>query len=270
MTIPQAVAYGVVQGLGEFLPISSSAHLFLLPWFLGWPDPGLPFTVALHAGTLVALLAHFWREFARLLRALAAAVAERKVGADPDRRLAVALAVASVPGGVAGYLLNDHAETLFRTPGLVAVALVATGVLLYLVDRLVPGDRPLERLTLTDALAIGAAQALAIVPGVSRSGATIAAARALGATREAAARFSFLLSAPIVLGATLLEAPQLAADGGLSFPLAVAVASSALVGYGAIRYLLAYVRAHDYSLFVYYRVALGLAVLGVLAARGAG
>lgn len=264
MSIGQAVAYGVVQGLGEFLPISSSAHLVLLPWFLGWEDPGLAFDVALHLGTLLALAGYFWRDLLRLARALLASIAERKVGSDPERRLAWGMAIGSVPGAAAGFLLEAYADTVFRAPALIAGTLVVMGAILYLADRLCPVRKEVEGLTLADAFVIGVAQALAIIPGVSRSGATISAARALGLTREAAARFSFLLSAPIVFGAGVLKAPDLLA-GGVDAALVVGIISSAVVGYVAIRYLLIYVRTRDYRLFVYYRVALGLAILALLA-----
>ncbi len=266
MTAGQAVVYGIVQGLGEFLPISSSAHLVLLPWLLGWKDPGLAFDVALHLGTLVALVAFFWRDLLRLARAWLASVVERKVGDDPERRLAWGIALASVPGAAAGLLLEDYAETTLRAPALIAGTLIGMGLLLHAADRFCPKRKRLGELTVPNTFLIGVAQALALVPGVSRSGATISAARALGATRDAAARFSFLLSAPIVVGAGLLKTPGMIA-GGLDTALLAGVVTSAVVGYLAIRYLLAYVQTRDYGVFVYYRVALGLAVLALLAAR---
>lgn len=266
MSIGQAVAFGIVQGLGEFLPISSSAHLILLPWLLGWEDPGLAFDVALHLGTLIALAAYFWRDLLQLARALLLSIIERKVGGDPERRLAWGIAIGSAPGAAAGFLLEHYAETAFRAPALIAWTLMVMGVILFVADRFCPRRKRLHELALADAFLIGVGQALAIVPGVSRSGATITAARTLGATREAAARFSFLLSAPIVFGAGLLKAPDMLA-GGLDAPLAVGVLSSAVVGYLAIRYLLIYVRTRDYRIFVYYRLAVGLTVLALLAGR---
>ncbi len=266
MSIGQAVVFGVVQGLGEFLPISSSAHLILLPWLLGWQDPGLAFDVALHLGTLIALAIHFWRDLLRLARALLLSIVERKVRGDPERRLAWGIAIASVPGAAAGFLLESYAETAFRAPALIAWTLMVMGVILFTADRFCPGRRRLHELTLADAFLIGVGQALAIVPGVSRSGATITAARALGASRETAARFSFLLSAPIVFGAGLLKAPDMLA-GRLDAPLLAGVFASAGVGYLAIRYLLIYVQTRDYGVFVYYRLAVGLAILALLAAR---
>jgi undecaprenyl-diphosphatase len=263
MTVTQAVVHGVVQGLGEFLPISSSAHLILVPWVTGWPDPGLAFDVALHMGTLAALLAYFGRDLWRVARAGLASVVERKVGDDPERRLAWGIVVASVPAAVAGVFLEDYAETVFRSPRLVATTLIGLGLLLYAVDRARPTRKSLGELTLLDQVLIGVAQACALVPGVSRSGATITAARALAANRDAAARFSFLLSAPITFGAGLLEAPDML-RAGLDAPFVAGVLTSALVGYFAIRYLLVYVRTRSYGIFVYYRVALGLVILALL------
>jgi undecaprenyl-diphosphatase len=264
MTLTQAVVHGAVQGLGEFLPISSSGHLVLLPWLAGWEDPGLAFDVALHLGTLLSLVAYFGGDLWRLLRAGLASVVERKIGADPDRRLAWGVALGSIPAAVTGLLLEDVVGTRLRDPALVATTLIVMGLVLYVVDRARVARRPLEALTLADHLIVGCAQALALVPGVSRSGATITAGRAVGATRDAAARFSFLLSAPIVLGAGLLKVPDMLA-AGIDAPFVAGVLTSAAVGYLAIRYLLVYVRTRSYGVFVYYRVALGLVIFGLLA-----
>lgn len=264
MSVTQAVVHGVVQGLGEFLPISSSGHLVLLPWLFGWEDPGLAFDVALHIGTLLSLVAYFGRDLRRLLRAGLASLVERKIGGDPERRLAWGIVLASVPGAVTGLLLEDSVEALFRSPALVATTLIVMGLVLYVVDGARAARRPLEGLTLADHLLIGCAQAMALVPGVSRSGATITAGRALGATRDAAARFSFLLSAPIVFGAGLLKVPDMV-ESGIDTPFVAGVVTSAVVGYLAIRYLLVYVRTRSYGVFVYYRVALGLWIFALLA-----
>ncbi len=264
MSIGQAVVYGIVQGLGEFLPISSSGHLILLPWLFGWSDPGLQFDVALHLGTLISLLAYFGPDFAALARAGVQSIVERRIGDDPKRRLAVGIALACIPAMLAGLLLEDLVASRFRNPALVATTLIVSGVILYAADRLAPRRKDVVALTLADTFLIGVAQAVALVPGVSRSGATITAARALGASRDAAARFSFLLSAPVVFGAGLLEAKDMVRVG-IDLPFLVGVTTSALVGYLAIRYLLVYVRTRSYAVFVWYRVVLGLAILGLLA-----
>jgi undecaprenyl-diphosphatase len=265
MTVTQAIVLGVVQGLGEFLPISSSGHLVLFPWLLGWQDPGLAFDIALHMGTLAALLAYFGRDFARLARAGVASLLDRRIAGDPERRLAWGIALASAPAAAAGLLLERYAETALRSPVLIAVTLIVVGLLLLGVDRVRPSRRGLADLTLLDQLLIGCAQACALVPGVSRSGATITAGRALGVSRDAAARFSFLLSAPITLGAGIVKVDDMLAIG-IDAPFVAGVVASGVVGYLAIRYLLAYVRTRSYGVFVYYRVALGLVILA-LAAR---
>lgn len=266
MSIGQAVVYGVVQGLGEFLPISSSGHLVLLPWLLGWSDPGLQFDVALHLGTLISLLAYFGADFAGIARAGLASVLDRKIGDDPKRRLAWGIVLASVPAAVAGLVLEDLIETGLRSPMLVATTLIALALVLYLVDRACPLRKGVASLTLADTVLIGVAQAFALVPGVSRSGATITAARALGASRDAAARFSFLLSAPVVFGAGVLKLPDMLRVG-IDLPFLVGVATSAVVGYLAIRYLLVYVRTRSYTVFVWYRIGLGIAIFALLAGR---
>lgn len=264
LTIWRAVAFGLVQGLGEFLPISSSAHLVVLPWAAGWKDPGLAFDVALHLGTLVALLAFFWRDLWRLGEAFVRSVVERRVGEDMERRLAWMVLAASVPGAVIGVLLERRAEDAFRAKWLVAAAMITMGLVLYLADYFAAQRRNLERITLRDALFIGVAQAMAIVPGVSRSGSTIAAGRTLGLDREAAARFSFFLAIPITAGAGLLKVPKLVRAGGLDTPLVVGMVVAGISGYLAIGVLLRLVRTRSYLPFVLYRMAFGALVLALL------
>lgn len=260
MTLVQAVVLGTVQGLAEFLPISSSAHLVLVPWFFGWPDPGLTFDVALHMGTLLAVVAYFWRDWLRLL---AHALGRPASGEGKLFRL---LALATIPGGISGYLLEKQAETSFRSPFLVAVMLVSMGLALYLADKRFPGSKALSGTGWADALWIGAAQALAIIPGVSRSGVTMAAGRARNLSREAAARFSFLLSTPIILGAGVTQLSHIS-PGALDGAFWAGVVSSALVGFLAIRWLLRYLVNHNFNIFVGYRFLLGLAVLATAVKR---
>lgn len=271
LPITQAIAYGLVQGLGEFLPISSSAHLAVLPWAAGWQDPGLAFDVALHMGTLIALLVYFRRELWRYGRALLLSVRELRVGDDPDRRLAWLVLIGSLPGGAIGVLLEKAAEDELRSKALIAAAMIVMGLGLFAADTLFAQRRKLGAVTLRDALVIGLAQACAIVPGVSRSGSTIAAGRVLGLDRDAAARFSFLLALPITAGAGLLKVPKLVHAGGLDAAVAVGVVVSGVSGYVAIDLLLKLVRTRSYLPFVVYRVLFGLAVLGAIAAhlRGA-
>ena len=250
-----AITLGIVQGLGEFLPISSSAHLILTPWFLGWPDPGLTFDVALHVGTLVAVLAYFWRDLVRLVRAA-------PYPRTPDGRLFWLLLVGAIPGGIAGILLDSLAEQALRSPLLIAGTLSLMGLALLAADRLGATDRDLHDIGLRDALLIGAAQAVAIVPGVSRSGITIAVARARGIERAAAARFSFLLGAPIIAGAALFKLRHLITEpGALTGSFLVGVVMAAIVGALSIGFLLRYLRDAGFTLFVVYRLLLAGMVL---------
>jgi undecaprenyl-diphosphatase len=254
-----AVTLGVVQGLGEFLPISSSGHLILAPWFLGWPDPGLTFDVALHLGTLVAVVIYFWRDWVRLL-----AAAPRPRSADG--RLFWLLILGSAPGGLAGVLLNDLAEQAFRNPLLIAASLAVVGVALYAADRLGTREREVADIGLADALWIGAAQALAVVPGVSRSGATIAMARWRGIERAAAARFSFLLGTPIIAGAAAFKLPHLLeAPGALSGPFLAGIAAAAVIGAGCIAFLLRYLQRAGLGIFVVYRLLLAVLIVAAVA-----
>jgi undecaprenyl-diphosphatase len=265
----RAAVLGILQGLGEFLPISSSGHLIVVPWLLGWPDSGLAFDVALHLGTLGAVASAFWRDWLRLIRAgLRGLVAGRPL-ADPDARLLVYVALASVPGAVAGLLLEKWAETVFRSPGLVALMMALLGAVLWAADRRAGRQPDGEVVSLRDALLIGLAQALAIVPGTSRSGATISMALFLGHGREAAARFSFLLALPITFGAAVVKVPQLLTSGAAVGPVLAGMLAAAISGFVAIRVLLSYVRTRSYRPFVAYRFVFALVVWGVLFLRRA-
>lgn len=253
-----AATLGIVQGLGEFLPISSSAHLILAPWFFGWPDPGLTFDVALHVGTLVAVVAYFWSD---LLRLAIAAPRPR----TPDGRLFWLLLLGAIPGAIAGVLLDDLAEQAFRSPLLIAGTLSLMGLALLAADRIGATDREMHDIGPLDALLIGAAQALAIVPGVSRSGITIAVARARGIERATAARFSFLLGIPLIAGAALFKLRHLAdTPGALTGPFLVGVLAAALVGAASIAFLLRYLQRAGLGLFVLYRLLLAGLVVATL------
>ncbi|HET7583316.1 MAG TPA: undecaprenyl-diphosphate phosphatase [Gemmatimonadaceae bacterium] len=267
MTLFHAIVLGVLQGLAEFLPISSSAHLALAPWLFGWPEPGLAFDVALHVGTLVAVLLYFRREWVTLARAGWHIVMTRRIE-TPSERMVLFLVIGTIPGGIGGVLLQHAAETTFRTPALIAVALMTLGFLLWLADRVVPERRPLGQLTWRDALLIGVAQLFALVPGVSRSGSTITAARALAIDREAAATFSFLLSMPIIAAAAVFEAPRALAAPGMGAAVMAGVLAAAVSGWLAIHVLLRYVTRHSFGAFALYRLVLGAVVLAVVAFRG--
>src|SRR6187401_756678 len=208
----QAIVMGIVQGLTEFLPISSSGHLIIVPFLMGWNDPfitSLAFSVMLHIGTLAALLVYFRADWVRLVPAGFATIRDRSFRDDPDRRLAWLLVAATIPAAIAGFLLNDWIEANFRDIGPVALTLVAGAVILWLADRWGSLTKGVEDVTFPLAIGIGAAQALALIPGISRSGISISAARFAGLDREAAARFSFLMATPITAGAALFEVRKL-------------------------------------------------------------
>jgi undecaprenyl-diphosphatase len=255
-----AVILGSVQGLTEFLPVSSSAHLAILPWILGWPDPGLAFDVALHLGTLVALLIYYRREWLTLALSPFA-------GSRDDRRLLILLIVASAPGAIAGLALEHQAETVFRSPALIAVTLAALGIVLWIVDRTRPQRRTIGEMTIAEALLIGLTQAFAIVPGVSRSGATITMARFLGLRRADAANFSFLMATPIIAGAGLVEARKIL-HTGIGQPMVLGFVAAAAFGWFAIAALLRFVRTRSYAIFAWYRLGFAALVILIYLARG--
>jgi undecaprenyl-diphosphatase len=285
-SILQSIILGLVQGATEFIPVSSSAHLIIVPWLFGWTDPALtslPFDVALHLGTLAAVLAFFARDWIRLIRAFFQSILQRRINPDPDRRLAWLLIIGTVPGAIAGFLFEGAIDDLFHEPGapiaagamLVMAAIIAGfGLILLLADRLARHTRDLEKLTLAQTILIGLSQALAIFPGVSRSGATIASGLALGLQRADAARFSFLLSAPIIAGAgvkSLWDVISDASTGALTsaelvlFPAGFLAA--AVSGFLCMRFLVNYLRKHPIDVFVYYRWGLAILVAVVALIR---
>jgi undecaprenyl-diphosphatase len=275
----QAALVGLLQGLTEFIPISSSAHLELAPWIAGWATDGLigslAFDVFLHLGTLVALLVYFFRDWLRYIGAWVASLRERRIGDDPDRRIAWLLIGATIPAGIIGFALEGFIEDAFHGDNdgarlAIAAFLVIGATALYLADRIGSRRRELDDLTAPTALTIGFSQALALLPGISRSGATITAGLALGLTREAAARFSFLLATPITLGAGLYGSRRLF-DEPLSgtewLAIGVGFAVAALAGLLAIGFLLAWLRRRSVAVFSLYRVAFA-AVIVVLVLVG--
>ncbi len=271
MDIFRAVLLGIVQGLGEPLPISSSGHLILVPWLLGWPEHSLTFDVALHGGTALAILIYFWRDWIALTRAFFESIRERSLSGDYHRRLVWYIVVASIPGAVLGVLFEQEIEDLLRTPWLVATLMIVMGLVMLLADRISSRRRSLGELTVFDAVLIGLAQALALAPGTSRSGVTITAALLLQLNRADAARFSFLMSGPIVVGAFLYKMlgtirSGFPADERVPFLAGIVVA--AVVGYVAIRFLLEYLQKHSLGLFVSYRFAFGALVFGMFFLRG--
>ena len=267
MTSFQALVLGLIQGLTEFLPISSSAHLALAPWIFGWPDPGLAFDVALHFGTLIAVLWYFRAEWGKLISAAFSMLRNRRVQTVEEKRV-LFLILATIPGAIGGLLLEKKAETAFRAPALTATALIVMGIVLWAADRFSRMERQLTGMKWLDALLIGLSQVLALIPGVSRSGATITAGRLLTFDRQAAAVFSFLMSMPIIAAAVVLEGPKVIREAGFTTPLLVGVVASAVSGWLAITILIRYVARHSYGIFALYRVLLGIAVFLILYSRG--
>ncbi len=267
MEILQALVLGIVQGLSEFLPISSSGHLVLLPAALHWPAPPLVFDTTVHLGTLLALLIVFWRDLLQLLRAWWDGLRKRRPLATAESRLAWWIILGTIPALLAGLLLEDRFEALFGTPRAVGGFLLLTALLLVLADLLGRRRRDLPELTWPDALLIGIGQAAAIAPGLSRSGTTIAVGMFRQLSRPAAARFSFLLSVPIVAGAGLSQLAKLLLRGGgalESAPLAVGFLAAAACGYAAIRFLLAYLRRGPFYPFAVYCGVVGLLAIILL------
>lgn len=266
MTTFQAIVLGLIQGLTEFLPISSSAHLSLAPILFGWKDPGLAFDVALHFGTLVAVLWYFRKQWAELIAAAAAIVASRRIDTVEKKRV-IFLILATIPGAIGGLLLEEKAETVFRAPMLTATALIIMGLILWAVDRASSQSRNLKEMRWLDALLIGIAQVVALIPGVSRSGSTITMGRGLKLDRQSAAIFSFLMSMPIIAAAVVLKGPDVVPQGGITTPVIAGVLAAAVSSWLAIEILLRYVSRHSYGIFALYRVLLGAAVLVFLQMR---
>jgi undecaprenyl-diphosphatase len=267
----QALFLGILQGLTEFLPISSSAHLILFPWFFRWNNPlvdSLTFDVALHAGTLLAILWYFWRDWVELVGGFFRILARRRVE-DFQERLIVYIVLSTIPAAVVGFLLEKMIEGSFRNPALIVLPLVAVSFLMIYVERRPHPSHPLDELSLKDALIIGCAQALALLPGVSRSGITITTGLFRGYRREAATRFSFLLSTPAIAGAALLHLGHLPKDMVLEWPIfAIGFASSGIVGYLAIAFLMHYLRRHTLNVFAGYRLAVAAIVIFGIFWRG--
>jgi undecaprenyl-diphosphatase len=266
----EAVLLGVVQGLTEFLPVSSSGHLLLGQYFLGLDQDrfGLPFDVALHLGTLVAVVTFFWRDLLRIAWAFARSLSpgERNL-ADPDQRLAYLILTSTVPAALVGFFLEDFFETAVRSPWVVVFNLVLIGVLFIVGETVGAKNRRADKLRFVEAVGIGLAQAAALVPGVSRSGATITLGLFLGLRREEVARFSFLMSVPIIAGAGTLQLAEVAAQGmdrSQALMFAAGFVSSAVVGYVTIKFFLRFVVHHSLRAFAYYRFGLAAVVATLL------
>jgi len=276
MPLYQAIVLAIVQGLTEFLPISSTAHLWLVPWLLKWKDPGLTFDVALHAGTLVAVLAYFWRYWVEMIilgfglgggsTAPGVNVASHSAREDlrQNPRLLWYMAVATIPAALAGWRFERAAEEQLRSPVIIGIALIVIALFMWAGDWLGKRERDLGHVGFLDSFLVGVAQALAVIPGVSRSGVTMTAGLFRKMKRETAARFSFLLSTPIIAGAALKKGMEIRHAGlphEMRLPFLCGAFVSALVGYLVIGVLIRYLERRTFKVFVVYRIALGVIVL---------
>ncbi len=255
MSIFQAIIYGIIQGLGEFLPISSTAHITLLPWFFGWKDPGLEFDIALHMGTLIAVVIFFWKDWIGLIKAGLTNVK------SSEGKLFWYIMLACIPGGIFGILFEDQISTTFRDPLLIGVMLIIMGIFLYVADKFFESRVELKEIGLKRSFLIGVSQALAMFPGVSRSGITMAAGRAMGVKREDAARFTFLLSTPFIFLSGVYKAKDLVSVSVDAVPFAAAIIASAIVGALSIKFLLGYLKRRGFGIFAVYRLILGAVVI---------
>ena len=263
----QAIVLGIVQGLTEFLPVSSTAHLRIVPAFVGWEDPGAAFTAVTQLGTMAAVLLYFRADLLRIARTWGASLRRPELRSELDARMGWYIIVGTVPIAVFGFVFRDQIRSGARSLYLIGGALIALGLLLLAAERAARHDRPLERITRRDGILIGLAQALALVPGVSRSGATLTAGLFLGFDRTAAARYSFLLSVPAVVLSGLFELRKIGEDGSAAaVPTAIATLLAFAVGYASIALLLRWLTSHSTAVFVAYRVALGALVIALTAA----
>lgn len=263
MDLLQALVLGIVQGITEFLPISSTAHLVLVPHLFGWADPGLTFDVALHLGTFLAVAWYFWNDLKEMFWGFTRSISSRDF-TDPHQRMPWMIALGTIPAGVAGLLWEDKVETVFRSPLVIAFTLVVLGLLLFAGDRLGRKQRDLGDFLWLDATLIGIAQAVALIPGVSRSGATMTMALLMGASREASARFSFLLGFPIIALSALYKLKDLGPMLGAQWlPFLLGLLASTITGYLCIRFLIQFLQKRGMGVFVAYRVVLGFIVLAL-------
>jgi undecaprenyl-diphosphatase len=262
----QAIILGIVQGLTEFLPISSTAHLRLVPAFFGWDDPGTAFTAVVQLGTMAAVLLYFRKDLWNIARAWLRSLRDPAARGTLDAKLGWFLIVGTIPISILGLAFKDKIETDARQLVLIGIALIVLGVVLEVAEKVGRKERDVESLTMRDGILIGVAQACALVPGVSRSGSTITAGLFLGLTREAAARYSFLLSVPAVVLSGLFELKDVGDGGGAgAVPTIIATLFAFLVGYASIAWLLKYLTKHPVTIFVVYRVVLGVVVLALVA-----
>ena len=260
MNIFQAILYGIIQGITEFLPVSSTAHLTLLPWIAGWNDPGVSFDVALHIGTASAVILFFIKDWLRIVKAGFSSPHSK------DGKLFWLVVLATIPGGIAGVLLDKYMSEI-RNPLLIGVMLIVMGIFLYVADKVGKNGTDLENMTVKKSFAVGLSQVFAVIPGVSRSGITMTVGRFAGITRESAAKFTFLMSAPIILADALYHAKDMLGSQINTIPFVVAILTSAIVGSLSIKFLLKYLKTKGFSIFTIYRFVFGAFIIALFFIR---
>lgn len=261
MNVFQAIIYGIIQGITEFLPVSSTAHLTLLPWIAGWKDPGVSFDVALHIGTAAAVIMFFIKDWVRIIKAGFSSPHSK------DGKLFWFVVLATIPGGIAGVLLDKYMSNI-RNPLLIGIMLIIMGIFLYVADKVGKNETDIENMTAKKSLAVGFSQVLAVIPGVSRSGITMTVGRFAGITRESAAKFTFLMSAPIILADALYHAKDMVSSQIEALPFIVAILTSAIVGALSIKFLLNYLKNKGFTVFTIYRFVFGAFVIALFFIKG--
>jgi len=262
----QAIVLGIVQGLTEFLPISSTAHLRIIPAFFGWPDPGAPFTAVVQLGTMAAVVLHFWSDLLRIASTWIKSLRDRSLRGDLDARLGWYIGLGTIPIVIVGFIFRDQIETSGRNLTVIGVAMIVGGLGLWLAERVGKRRRAIEAINSRDATVIGAAQTLALVPGFSRSGSTIGAGLFMDFDRVSAARYSFLLSVPAVVLSGLFESRKIGDPGGVGVgPTIIATILAFVVGYWSISFLLRYLSRESLAIFIVYRIVMGALVLVLFA-----
>lgn len=269
MTIIQSIILGIVQGLTELLPISSSAHLFLLPWAFSWQIPE-SFDIALHFGTLLAIGIFFFKDWIALIKGGYKTIIKKEKSVEG--RMFWYIVIATIPGGIIGFILDKYAEEILTKPLIIAIALIIMGIILYIIDKYAKKETDYEQMSFKQTFIIGISQSLAFIPGVSRSGVTMTAGRLLGVKRESVAKYSFMLSAPIVLAATIFKLKDfieyfLVADIAGIIAFIMGIVFSFIVGIIVIKFLLEYLKKGSFKIFAIYRVVLGLSVIAMLIIR---
>ena len=261
MDLIQSIILGIVQGITEFLPISSTAHLAIIPWLLSWNDKGLPFNVALHIGSLFAIIVYFYNDWKRIIPQFLKSLLSGSFKGNQDGMLGLFIVIGTIPGVISGYVFEPYAAGILRNPLSIAAALALFAIFLFVADRRTKNQKEIKDMDLTDCLYFGIAQAFAVIPGVSRSGVAVTGGLLRNFKRDEAAKFSFLLAAPLITGAGVLESRHIPIDTLLTAPFLVGILSSAVTAFFVIKFLLRFLQKQSYKVFVIYRIALAALIV---------